>query len=460
MKTARQFNSPKRQEGVATLVVVLILFFIVSLVAAYTNRNLIFEQRTATNQYRASQAMETAEAGLEWAVSLLNMGRVDDSCVASTNSADPPFRERYLAVSDKGLITPVDSSGSEISAACVFNGSGWTCSCPQAGGASAGVGSVTAPTAPGVWPAFRVRFLRVGGLGTTPPPTTPAQPSVIKVEVVACTRVTGYTALDDCLNFAGQGTAGEGRAVVSSLLALSGGASSLPQASLVARDRIDVGGSGFSAYNSIAGGSGITVQSGDSVDGYNRLVGQPGSPGGSATVISSDSSLRSSSASDGLWAVSGTGGISTLDRMFAAVFNARPAVIQQQQATVPFPSGSLSISEAAERNPWRPIWVQGDLAIDEDLGSAARPVLLVVNGDLTFTNSTAKVYGLVYIRTPDGSDRWNTDGAGQIIGATIADKEVRGDCTTTFVYDPNVLNRLRWNAGSFVRVPASWKDFQ
>jgi Tfp pilus assembly protein PilX len=58
------------QRGVATLIVVLVLFFVVSLVAAYTNRNLIFEQRTASNQYRSTQALEAAEAGLEWAISM------------------------------------------------------------------------------------------------------------------------------------------------------------------------------------------------------------------------------------------------------------------------------------------------------------------------------------------------------------------------------------------------------
>ena len=461
MKTSRSPDM-RHQQGVATLVVVLILFFVVSLVAAYTNRNLIFEQRTATNQYRSTQALETAEAGLEWAVSMLNMGRVTDTCVGSASASDPPFRERYLSISDSGRIVPVDSAGAEISAACVSNGAGWTCSCPPAGGSVAGVGTLTAPTAPGIWPAFRVRFIRVGGLGASPPPVTPVQPGVIKVEVLACTRVTGYTALDDCLNFNGQGTAGEGRAVVSSLLALAGGASSPPQAALVARDEIDVSGSGFSAYNTLVGGTGITIQSGDAVSGYNQLVGPPGSPGGTATVIANDPALRSGSSSDGMWEVTGTNGITSEDRMFAAVFNARPVAIQQQQAAVDFPAstGSLTISQVAELNPWRPIWVTGDLAVGADIGTASRPVLMVVTGDLTFTSSTAKIYGLVYIRTPSAVNRWVTSGAGQISGAVVADKKVRGSGTTDYVFDPDIINKLRWNTGSFVRVPASWKDFQ
>lgn len=461
MKTAahRASRSARPQHGVATLVVILVLFFVVSLVAAYTNRNLIFEQRTATNQYRSSQALETAEAGLEWAMSMLNTGLVTDACVASTDVANRPFRERYLSISNSGRITPkgpLDARGAGLSsAACVFNGTGWSCSCPAITDTVAGEGSVTPPTAAGQWPAFRVRFQRVGGTATTAPPLTPKQPSVIKVEVVGCTRADA-TGLDGCLNFAGQGAAGEGRAVVSSLLALTGGASSPPQAALTARDavNVDISGGGFSAYNAIAGGSGVTVHSGSSINGFNQLVSLPGSPGGAASTIASDTRFT-------LAAVTGTGGITTQDRMFAAVFNMRPSAFKDQQAAKEFPSGSATISEIAERHPWRPIWVLGSLAVGADIGTPATPVLMVVNGDLTFTSSSARVFGMVYVRIPSGgANTWVTGGGGQIVGAAVSDNSIQGNGTTAYVFDPEIMNLLRWNTGSFVRVPGSWKDFQ
>ena len=62
----------------------MLLFFIISLVAAYAGRNLIFEQKTSANQYRATQAFEAAEAGLEWALAMLNGGD------RSTPARDPP----------------------------------------------------------------------------------------------------------------------------------------------------------------------------------------------------------------------------------------------------------------------------------------------------------------------------------------------------------------------------------
>ena len=61
--TTRRLGTLRGQSGAASLVVVLMLFFVIALVSAYTSRNLIFEQRTANNQYRSTQALEAAEAG-------------------------------------------------------------------------------------------------------------------------------------------------------------------------------------------------------------------------------------------------------------------------------------------------------------------------------------------------------------------------------------------------------------
>ncbi|MBK7062119.1 MAG: pilus assembly PilX N-terminal domain-containing protein [Rubrivivax sp.] len=97
----------RRQGGAATLIVVMVLFFIMSMVAAYTSRNLIFEQRTSANQLRSTQAAEAAEAGLQWALGLLNAGRINANCVPSTNLADTTFRQRYLYIDgSNGHVTP------------------------------------------------------------------------------------------------------------------------------------------------------------------------------------------------------------------------------------------------------------------------------------------------------------------------------------------------------------------
>ena len=61
----RSLCGRRRQRGVAALVITVLLFFTMLLASVYLNRNLVFEQRSSANQYRATQAFEAAEAGLE-----------------------------------------------------------------------------------------------------------------------------------------------------------------------------------------------------------------------------------------------------------------------------------------------------------------------------------------------------------------------------------------------------------
>jgi Tfp pilus assembly protein PilX len=439
----------RHQRGVATLVVVMVLFFVVSLTAAYTSRNLIFEQRTSNNQLRSTQAIEAAEAGLEWALSMLNHSRIDASCNASTSVTDTSFRERYLTVDAEGRILPtLDASGVALSAACVATDTGWSCSCP-----TTATPTVTPPTTTQSWPGFRVRFQRVL-LGDAANPALPRQPGVVRIQVVGCTRVDST---DPCLEFDGTGAFNEGRAVVRANLALVGGPSSPPQVALLARGAVNA--NGISAYNTLPSASGFTVQAGGTINPTGvTAVGKPGSPGGADTLLPGDPALT-------FTAATAPSVFSAEDRMFAAVFNARPETVRDQQSAVvitcPSPGGcsAAQVRDAAALNPWRPLWLTGGLNLDSagDIGTAARPVMLVVNGDLQWSLSGINLYGLVYVRTPT----WTVAGTGgQIFGAAVAQGDVTGSATTTFVHDPAVVQSVRWNSGSFVRVPASWKDYQ
>ena len=183
--TSARLHNARAQRGVATLVVVMVLFFIISLVAAYTNRNLLFEQRTSANQYRSTQSHEAAQAGIEWAVAMLNSGRITTACTPSTSAGDTNFRQRYLTIGANGVISAnASASGSVpyLSARCVFNGNGWNCDCP-----ADGTPAPTVPTGAGAFPAYGMRFVSLTG---TPPP------GVIRLETIACARYD-----DACLDF-------------------------------------------------------------------------------------------------------------------------------------------------------------------------------------------------------------------------------------------------------------------
>ena len=87
---------PGAQRGIGTLAVTLLLLLVVSVVAFYVNRGVLFEQRTSSNQARSTLAQEAAEAGIEWATGMLNAPwDIGASCnfLATTNVS---FRRRYV----------------------------------------------------------------------------------------------------------------------------------------------------------------------------------------------------------------------------------------------------------------------------------------------------------------------------------------------------------------------------
>jgi type II secretory pathway pseudopilin PulG len=151
------------QHGAATLVVVMVMFLVVAMLAAYAGRNLIFEQRVAANDVRAASAREAAEAGLEWGLAQLNAGKVDAACRPSSSSTDT-FRDRYLSIDAQRKITPRRPPGGGLVAVanCVRDANaGWQCQCPPLGTLQ----DPGADGAPALRPSFKLQFEPIGRNG-------------------------------------------------------------------------------------------------------------------------------------------------------------------------------------------------------------------------------------------------------------------------------------------------------
>ena len=404
-----------------------ILFFVLALVAAYTNRSMLFEQRTSANQYRALQAAEAAEAGVEWALSMLNTGRSDDNCQPTAHATEPPFRDRYLAIApDTGAVRPTGTlgadGGSDRWPTCVFDGTGWDCRCP-----TDGVGTPPAPAGGGVFPAFRIRFVDIGG----------APPGAVRLEVNGCTRLA-----DECLDFPVTGVGGEGRATHRVPVALRGGLAAPPVAAVTVRGTLDAGGAALGAFNGDADAGGIAILAGGAVDGPALRVGSaPGTPLSGANVADD----------------TGLAGLPDGERFFtssfalpSASYRAQPGAVVLDCATVPC-SGDR-VRGVAERHPGHVLWADGDvdLGAGAEIGTPTAPVLLVVTGDIALDTT---LHGLLYGR----AGAWS--GAGTVRGALMVEGDYAGTAAYDVVYDPGVLQRLRWRTGSFVRVPGSWRDY-
>jgi hypothetical protein len=428
---------PGTQRGAAALIVVMLLFFIVSLVAAYAGRNLIFEQKTSANQYRATQAFEAAEAGLEWALAMLNGGRIDAACTPPdpVDNTLPSFRQRFLNIDADGRYAPrlwADNLTRERPS-CVQSDTGWNCSCPT--------GTAPTPVIPAgtaTRPAFRVCFEALD----------PPQPGAVRVVS------TGRTSfVDQPCGEGTEGTASDAAASVSVVVALSSALASPPMAALTAVGDLEVYvppwsvPPGLTLVNTDPKANGLTANLGGVIiPGLFEpvLVTLPGSSL-SRSKIDQDTELEALSP----------------EQLFTSVFHMQPDTFKHQPAAVLLDNCAAScrnrVLEAVEANPGRIVWVHGDLALESELDlDAADPAALIVATGNVNIYARARMRGVLVSLGQISIYGADT----RIHGAVIAAGNVRNFVSgTTIEYDPDVVKQLRLASGSLVRVPGSWRDF-
>lgn len=422
MRMARS-SAARTQQGVATLLVVMALFFLVSMVAAYTSRNLIFEQRTSANQYRSTQAFEAAEGGVEWALAQLNGSRIDAACAASTQLAASSFRNRYLIFdTERGTMSPqrwISPDGPlALTPGCTRGAASWQCNCPVDTATTLARGDGTA-----VQPSYWVQF---EGTST---------PGVMRVSSTGCTAAN-----DDCLRL-GRGDATEAAARLNVTLAMVPALASTPAAALTVRGTVNLASAAL-AINEDPNTNGLAVHAAGAVSGVNA-VSMPGTPGG-GSIISGDTALAGISA----------------DRFFATVFGIPRTVYPRQPAVTTFTCGGGCgdrFRAHIQANPDRPVWVTDNLTIDSagDIGTAAAPILAVVQGAAEWGSSGANVYGVVYARgasASSGTSNW-------VQGALISEADINAPTLPGTRYDATIIQRIRSQQGSFIRLPGGWRDF-
>ncbi|MDN3920557.1 pilus assembly PilX family protein [Roseateles violae] len=423
-----------RQRGAATLVIVMVLFFIMAMMAAYANRNLIFEQRIASNYYRSGVGLEAAEAGSEWALGMLNGLNINAACTGSGNPTSS-FRERYLGM-DSGSRTLSPLVASATSASCVRIAAaqdaqgGWTCQCPAGGWAAANV----APAAQ-MQPSFHISF------------EPAARPGVVRLISHGCTGSQS----DVCQTQQGAANAQLlGGATVRVEAALISALKMPPAMPLVVKQTITDGTGALGLHNSDPRSSGLLLQTGGSVADLStdRLDSLPGTPGQQA-LLGDDQQFRDQAS----------------DLMFAQYFGMPPAQYKSQPAmrSIPCTEGSDCSTAllAAFNQGMRMIWVDGPLTLSSNvtLGSAAlplSPLVIVANGPVTITGPLI-LNGLLYVR---GNLDWsNTSGHPALVnGAVIAEGNLLAAGRVDMRYHAGIMDALRNATGSFVRVPGSWWD--
>ena len=288
-------------------------------------------------------------------------------------------------------------------------------------------------------PAFRVCFERV-----PIDPLVPVQPGAVRI---VSTGRTNF--VDQPCEQPGEGNAGDSAATVSVVVALSSALATPPSAALTVRGDMTVN-STIQLRNRDRATNGITANVGGvaTIAPIAELITLPGTPVEASILDQGNDASLSGLAPAQMFA--------SLFRMATENFKYQPAVVRLDGCAV---ACSDKLSNALQAHPGRMIWVDGDMTVESNvsLGSALEPVVIVATGNVKLEAASVRVYGLIYSQAAD----WDNDGLGDVWvqGAAVAEGNFSGDGTPKIWYEPAILNRLKLNTGSFVRVPGSWRDF-
>ena len=447
----RHLSTRHAQRGVAALAVTLMLFFAMTLTAAYANRGLWVEQRASANQYRAAQAFEAAEAGLEWATAQLNdPHRINARCQRSGSAGDASFRSRYLQVdSISGQHTALTwlrgGTAVALQAACVrrADGGGWACSCPVNGepnvdSAALDAAAADATESAAVQPAFIVQFTDV------------AQAGLVRITSIGCASASGACRpgpADQDTDHVSRHT--DATSTVHAVLGLLPGLSMAPRAALTAKGTVDAGTAALGVDNADAASGGVTVHAGGDLRG--AALQLTTAPGGiaSASAASHDRALAARSN----------------DRLFATYFGVdkatwkNHAAMQTLRCTGDCAAAVAHAIEHTDSNHL--VWLEGDAQFDgpATLGTPADPVVIVVSGRATL-HGALRLHGVLYASEVLCDDAAGASGVpAQTHGAVVSESDFSAHAAAQVNYDAAVLRALQTQTGSFARVSGSWRDF-
>ena len=424
----------RRQQGAATLVVVMVLFLVMALLAAYANRSLLFEQRMSGSYFRASVAQEVAEAGVEWTLAQLNGTGMDADC-KPVDTGGQRFADRYLLVNAADRrITPAASAYAVVDCARDVAHEGWACRCAAPSSAPA---ARTATAGTDLTPSFNVKFQNGDRSGT------------LMLKVLSCTDSVPNTCDGSSTITVSKNQLA--RTNLSVQIGLVSAVRSPPAAPLVVRNGIaSAGGGGLGLHNSDARSAGQLAVMGGKWTGAGRIDSRLESVPGTAlnqVVAETDPVLANADL--------------TADSVFKMFMGASVARYSQHPSLRKVScngdcSGAL---EAAYNAGQRILWVDGDLAIQSDkvLGALNNPVLIIATGDVTLTGSF-QINGMLVSK---GKLLWTNALAtpSVINGIVLVGTDMETNGRMDIVYQQTVADQLRNRMGSYVRIPGGWIDF-
>jgi len=426
MRTAFRHTRTK-EHGAATLVVVMMLFLVMALLAAYANRSLLFEQRVSNGYYRAGMSQDMAEAAIEWTVAMLNSTATDNQCKPVATEGIR-FADRYLRITpeDRGIKQNAAKADEQagIVADCTRTAEAWVCRCPTL---SKRVAPVEVSSSDLV-PSFGITIQRV-----------PDRAGTVQINAYGCTN----SVVDTCVNASQNSKNYQGLSLQHALLALVSAVRSPPAAPLVVKGSVTSTGVGLGLHNTDPRSAGLLVTAGGKLNGLveSRLESVPGTLP-TLAQIPDDPTLNNANAD--------------IFRMFLGA--AKERYVQHPSLREVICRGDCGPAlDQAYKAGKRILWINGPLTVSSNIsvGTASDPVVIIATGDVSLTGPL-QLTGLL---ATDRNLTWSTAGGPSLItGAVLVQGNVQTDGAVDIFYQPSVIDQLRNRVGSYVRVSGSWTD--
>lgn len=430
-----------RQRGAATLVVVMVLFLVMALLAAYANRSLMFEQRISGSYYRASMAQEMAESGIEWAVAMLNGTAIDDNC-AAVETGGTRFVDKYLNIlaADRASTSKL-TPNTAIAADCVRTLTGFVCRCPAPNARTA---QPTVAAAGSLVPSF--------GIEVGSDPTAVQHYGNFQVTSNGCSD----SSVDSCVA-GGALTRGQkalGMSMETASVAFVAAVPSPPAVPLTVKGTLTTSGAGgLGLHNNDPRSAGLLVVSGGAAPTLDesRLDSVPGTPPSQAQIFNDP----------GLAALTAAGAAGD-DKFFWTFMGMVPSRYKNHPALreVTCTAGSGCETELANAYAAgkRMVLIEGPMRISSNvtIGTTAAPMLIIVNGAAQI-DGPMQLNGMLVVL---GQLNWANTGAGasQVNGMVVVQGGMQADGRMDIVYQQSIANELRNRLGSFARVSGGWID--
>ncbi len=407
---------PTRQRGVA-LIITLMISVLLSLLGMYGAGILVLDTRSAANDFRAREAMAAAESGTEQGLSLLNANRAHISASGLHGSDD-------LATATVLSWTTCTSTASPCLSVRSDDRTNW-------------------------------QYLTINASLTS-------QPVAGSFSLFLLTPSSGLSSRL-VYNIVAIGLSADG----TSNAALKQGAYFYPLllgnvgSPLAAGSNVPLSGNYSIITNSNGGGRGVPVSvwsgPGIAVTPTGSFASCHGDPLNfvNGACLSSSALSKAGDPPGPDMVVNDPNFPSDL---FQFLFGVPASGYQtiMDQATVVANCSGLSASSSGL------IWVTGNCNPPGNIGTAASPVLLVVQGDTTL-NGGSHLYGLLYMFNPSGgAPKLTASGNAHLHGAVSAHGGVDMQLTGGFVleFDSKVLDNVKNSpsARGLARIPGAWSD--